>query len=128
MRRKRKWIRPPRKKGRASKRKIRHQCRPVEMAGLAIIKRENGGKRMAEQSLKNHGKRVPVFHFFAVPVFVANFIWSLFRLKQLEISFAGIFGVIFAAALLVVVSKRACLPSRYRTASSGLRSGCAMPK
>jgi len=73
------------------------------MAGLAIIKRENGGKRMAEQSLKNHGKRVPVFHFFAVPVFVANFIWSLFRLKQLEISFAGIFGVIFAAALLVVV-------------------------
>jgi hypothetical protein len=46
---------------------------------------------------------VPVFHFFAVPVFVANFIWSLFRLKQLEISFAGIFGVIFAAALLVLV-------------------------
>jgi len=58
---------------------------------------------MAEQSFENHGKYVPAFHFFAVPVFVANFIWSLFRLKQLEISFAGIFGVIFAAALLVLV-------------------------
>ena len=58
---------------------------------------------MAEQNFANHGKRVPVFHFFAVPVFVANFIWSLFRLKQLEVSFAGVFGVIFAAALLVLV-------------------------
>lgn len=58
---------------------------------------------MAEQNFANHGKRVPVFHFFAVPVFVANFIWSLFRLKQLEVSFAGIFGVILAAALLVLV-------------------------
>ena len=60
---------------------------------------------MAEQSFENHGKYVPVFHFFAVPVFVANFIWSLFRLRPLGISFAGIFGVIFAAALLVLVFK-----------------------
>jgi hypothetical protein len=58
---------------------------------------------MTEQNLQNHGKTVPIFHFFAIPVFVTNFIWSLFRLKQLGISFAGIFGVIFAAALVVLV-------------------------
>ena len=58
---------------------------------------------MAEQTFENHGRIVPVFHFFAVPVFVANFFWSLYRLWQLGISFAGIFGVILAAALVVVV-------------------------
>jgi uncharacterized protein DUF6526 len=58
---------------------------------------------MTEQNFQNHGKTVPIFHFFAIPVFVANFIGSLFRLRQLGISFAGIFGVIFAAALVVLV-------------------------
>jgi hypothetical protein len=58
---------------------------------------------MDEQNFKNHGKVVPIFHFFAIPVFVANFIWSLFRLWHLGISFAGIFGVILAAALVVLV-------------------------
>jgi hypothetical protein len=58
---------------------------------------------MAEQNFANHGKVVPVFHFFAIPVFVANFVWSLFRLKQLEFSFAGIFGVILAAALVILI-------------------------
>jgi hypothetical protein len=58
---------------------------------------------MTEQTFANHGKIVPIFHFFAIPVFVANFIWSLFRLWHLGISFAGIFGVILAAALVVLV-------------------------
>jgi hypothetical protein len=58
---------------------------------------------MEEQNFANHGKVVPVFHFFAIPVFIVNFFWSLFRLKNLGISFAGIFGVIFAAALVVLV-------------------------
>ena len=58
---------------------------------------------MAEQSFANHTKFVPVFHFFAVPVFVINFVWSLFRLRTLGFSFAGIFGVIFAAALVALV-------------------------
>ena len=58
---------------------------------------------MTEQNFQNHGKIVPVFHFFAVPVFVINFFWSLYRFWQLGISFAGIFGVIFAAALLVLL-------------------------
>jgi len=71
--------------------------------GFAIIKRDTGGRAMEAQSFGNHGKIVPVFHFFAIPVFVINFFWSLYRLKSLGISFAGIFGVILAAALVVLV-------------------------
>jgi len=56
-----------------------------------------------EQNLGNHGKYVPVFHFFAIPVFVTNFVWSLVRLWHLGLSFAGIFGVILAAALVILV-------------------------
>ncbi len=58
---------------------------------------------MNEQNFANHVKFVPPFHFFAVPVFVINFFWSLYRLWQLGFSFAGIFGVILAAALVVLV-------------------------
>src|SRR5437879_8005189 len=58
---------------------------------------------MAEQNFANHAKFVPSFHFFAVPVFLINFVSSLFRLKKLGISFEGIFGVILAAALVVLV-------------------------
>jgi len=58
---------------------------------------------MEEQNFANHGKLVPVFHLFAIPVFAANFVWSLFRLRNLGLSFAGIFGVILAAALVVLV-------------------------
>ena len=58
---------------------------------------------MAEQNLQNHAKFVPAFHFFAVPVFVVNLVWSFFRLRTLGFSFAGIFGVLLAAALVVLV-------------------------
>jgi len=58
---------------------------------------------MEEQNFGNHGKMVPVFHFFAVPVFATNFFWSLYRLWQSGFSFAGLFGVILAAALVVLV-------------------------
>src|SRR5258706_3720281 len=58
---------------------------------------------MTEQDFKNHGRLVPSYHFFAVPVFLINFLWSLYRLKQLGVSFEGIFGVILAAALVVLV-------------------------
>ena len=58
---------------------------------------------MNEQNFANHVKFVSPFHFFAVPVFVINFFWSLYRLWQLGFSFAGIFGVILAAALVVLV-------------------------
>src|SRR6266852_2930836 len=70
---------------------------------FATIRRHKGEKAMTEQNFANHGKIVPIFHFFAIPVFVINFVWSLFRLWHLGISFAGIFGVILAAALVVLV-------------------------
>ena len=57
---------------------------------------------MSGQNLKNHGKYVPSYHFFALPVFGINFVWSLFRLRSLGFSFAGIFGVFLAAALVVL--------------------------
>ena len=58
---------------------------------------------MTEQSFENHGKIVPSYHFFAVPVLVINFVWSVYRLVKLGISFEGIFGVILAAAFVVLV-------------------------
>ena len=58
---------------------------------------------MAEQNFAHHAKYVPVFHFFAIPVMVTNFVWSLLRLRTLGFSFEGIFGVLLAAALVVVV-------------------------
>ena len=58
---------------------------------------------MEEQNFAHHGRYVPAFHFFAIPVMVINFVWSLFRLRTLGFSFAGIFGVLLAAALVVVV-------------------------
>ncbi len=58
---------------------------------------------MAEQNFASHVRFVPPFHFFAVPVLVINFFWSLYRLKVLGFSFEGIFGVILAAALVVAI-------------------------
>jgi hypothetical protein len=70
---------------------------------FAKIERQKGGKAMDEQKLENHVRFVPSYHFFAVPVFLINFLWSLYRLWKLGISFEGIFGVILAAAFLVLV-------------------------
>jgi hypothetical protein len=58
---------------------------------------------MKEQNLGNHGKYVPVFHFFAVPVFVANLLVQLYRLNNSKFTFATIFPVFLAVALLVLV-------------------------
>jgi hypothetical protein len=58
-----------------------------------------------EQNFKNHGKVDPPFHYFVIPVFAINLVWSLYRLWKLGFSFQGIFGVIFAGALVVLVFK-----------------------
>jgi hypothetical protein len=65
---------------------------------------------MAEQNFANHAKYVPVFHFFAIPVFVTNFVWSLFRFWKLGLSFEGVFGVLLAAALVVLVFEARLFP------------------
>src|SRR5258707_14598532 len=62
-----------------------------------------GGRKMDEQNFANHGRYVPVYHFFAVPVLAVNLFWSLYRLWKLGFSFATIFDVIFAAALAIAI-------------------------
>ena len=57
---------------------------------------------MTEQNLKNHVRLVPSYHFFALPVFGINFVWSVVRLVTRGISFEGVFGVLLAAALVVL--------------------------
>ena len=57
---------------------------------------------MEDQNFVNHTRRVPPFHFFVLPVFMVNFVWSLYRLRELGFSFAGIFGVLLAAALVIL--------------------------
>ena len=54
---------------------------------------------MSEQNIKNHVRLVPPFHFFVLPVLAVNLVWSLVRLR---LTFAGIFGVIFALALVLL--------------------------
>ena len=54
---------------------------------------------MSEQNIKNHVRLVPPFHFFVLPVLAINLVWSLFRLR---LTFAGIFGVILALALMLL--------------------------
>lgn len=59
---------------------------------------------MAEQqNFSNHAKFFPPFHFFAAPVLLANFIWSIFRLKPSGYSPYAIFSVVVAAALVVTL-------------------------
>jgi hypothetical protein len=56
-----------------------------------------------QQNFSNHGKFFPPFHFFAAPILIANFIWSIFRLKPLGFSPYAIFSVVVAAALVVTL-------------------------
>ncbi len=55
---------------------------------------------MAEQNFQNHVRWVPAFHFFVQPVFLLNFIYSLYRLWKASFSFESIVGVFVAAALV----------------------------
>ncbi len=54
---------------------------------------------MSEQNIKNHVRFVPPFHFFVLPVLMINLVWSLFRLR---LTFAGIFSLILALALVLL--------------------------
>jgi len=56
---------------------------------------------MTQQNFSNHRKMVPAFHYFALPVFALNFIWSVYKLKTLHFSVDAFWGVVVAAALVV---------------------------
>ena len=51
------------------------------------------------QNYSNHTKIVPLFHLFVLPVLFVNVGWAIARLIH-EISFATVFGLILAIALL----------------------------
>src|SRR5260370_32534212 len=85
------------------RRKWRQVSLGAWIRGFSKNKRHNGGRAMTEQTFENHAKFVPSYHFFALPVFVINFVWSVYRLVELGISFEGIFGVLLAAAFVVLV-------------------------
>ena len=54
-----------------------------------------------EQNLANHTKFFPPFHFFVLPVMLANLGVQIYWMKDFGLSFRGIFGVLIALALLV---------------------------
>lgn len=54
---------------------------------------------MAEQNFANHGKLVPAFHFFVLPVMLINFGWSIYRWIHTEFRLDGFVGIVVAAAL-----------------------------
>lgn len=53
------------------------------------------------QSLKNHAKFVPAYHFFAVPIASANFVWAAMRAYKSP-SWDTMMPALMGAALLVI--------------------------
>lgn len=56
---------------------------------------------MAEQNFANHGRFLPPFHFFVIPVMVINFFWSIYRWYASRWSLNGLESVVVAAALVL---------------------------
>jgi hypothetical protein len=56
---------------------------------------------MAEQTFANHGKFLPPFHFFVVPVMVINFFWASYRWYAMGFGRDGGERVLLALGLVV---------------------------
>jgi uncharacterized membrane protein YciS (DUF1049 family) len=56
---------------------------------------------MAEQNFENHGKFVPAFHFFVIPMVAINLGWQVYRWKRAEFTVGGFESILLAAALLL---------------------------
>ena len=54
---------------------------------------------MNEQNFKNHGRLVPLYHFFTLPMLLINFGWSIYRWIVAGFSIGGLEMVLTAAAL-----------------------------
>jgi hypothetical protein len=52
-----------------------------------------------EQNFKNHGRLVPLYHFFTLPMLLINFGWSIYRWIVAGFSIGGLEMVLTAAAL-----------------------------
>ena len=57
-------------------------------------------EKVYAQNFKNHARLVPPFHFFVLPVFLINLIYSLVRLKD-GVTFFSVWSVVLALALLM---------------------------
>ena len=55
---------------------------------------------MAEQTFANHTKFFPLFHFFVLPVLLVNLGRSVYWLRKTDLTFASVFGVLTALALI----------------------------
>jgi hypothetical protein len=53
------------------------------------------------QNFKNHSRFVPAFHFFVVPIFLVNIVWSIERLVH-AFSEGTVVSLLVAVALLVL--------------------------
>lgn len=58
---------------------------------------------MSEQNFKNHGRMVPAFHYFAMPLFLVYFFWLVSRLVRKGVSFESVLMVLMGAALIVLL-------------------------
>src|SRR5271169_4985486 len=56
---------------------------------------------MAEQSFQSHGKWVPPFHVFVLPVLLINFGFSIYWCVKTWFSISGVLSLVVAAALFV---------------------------
>ena len=58
---------------------------------------------MSEQNRKNHLRFVPLYHFFALPMLVINFGWSIYRWIAAGFTMGGLEWVLTSAALFLGV-------------------------
>jgi hypothetical protein len=54
---------------------------------------------MSEQNFKNHIRFVPLYHFFALPMLIINFGWSIYRWTAAGFSISGLEWILTSAAL-----------------------------
>jgi hypothetical protein len=57
-------------------------------------------KAVSEQNLKSHVRFVPLYHFFALPMLIIHFGWSIYRWIAAGFSIGGLEWVLTSAALL----------------------------
>lgn len=56
---------------------------------------------MAEQSLRNHGRYVPLYHFFTLPVLIGNFGARVYFWVKAGFALSHFFSILLAAALFL---------------------------